>query len=126
VGRVVDLVAAALTTREREVAELLLDAKGNVAIALSLGISERAVKHSLRGMCRKAGLRDPNRILLARVLLGIPRLKKNRLRFRRAFLLGFREPHRPVGASPRARKSQPVGAGCARIASRPAPGGAVG
>lgn len=126
---IVDLVAAALTMREREVAELLLEAKGDCDIARSLGISVGTVKSHLGRMCRKAGVGgDPNRILLVLVLLGIPRLRKKRLRFRPSLLRGFRQPGRPVGSSARdARESQPVPSGCARIApSRPAPGGAVG
>ena len=132
---VVDLIAAVLSPREKAVAELLLEAKGDCDIARSLGISARTVKGHLGRMCRKAGLgRDSNRILLVLVLLGTPRLKKNRIRFRPSLVRGFREPHRPVGSSLRmralrardAQESQPVGAGCSRMASPPAPGGAVG
>jgi DNA-binding CsgD family transcriptional regulator len=130
---IVDLVKAALTPREREVAAALLEARSDSDIAQLLRIRPRTVKAHLEHICRKAGFgRDLNRILLCRVLLGIPdeRLKKNRLRFRPSLLVGFRAPGgatRSMRMRARdARESQPVPAGCARIASPPAPGGAVG
>lgn len=109
-GRVVELVAVALTMREREVAENLLEAKSDRDISLSLGISEDVVTSRLRGMCHKA--RIPNdRVTLALLLLGYPRRAdlKN-LRCRRELLLGFRGPGRPpASVSPRARKSRAAG-----------------
>lgn len=127
---IVDLVKAALTPREREIASALLEAKSDGEIARSLEISARTAKVHLSRMCQKAGLgRDRNRILLLRALLGIPRLKKNRLRFCPSLLRGFRAPGgatRSMRMRARdARESQPA-AGCSRIApSRPAPGGAA-
>jgi DNA-binding CsgD family transcriptional regulator len=93
---VVDLVAAALTTRERDIAEKLLEAKDDRCIARALRISVGAVKGHLGRMCRKA--RIPNdRVQLAILLLGRPQradLKPTR-RQRARILLSFRRPGRP-------------------------------
>jgi DNA-binding CsgD family transcriptional regulator len=125
-----DLVAATLSARELQVAAALLEARSNSNIAQLLGVRERTVKAHIQNMSRKAGLvRDRSRILLVLVLLGIPRLKKNRIRLRPSLLRGFRAPGgatRSMRMRARDARSQPVAAGCSRIApSRPAPGGAV-
>jgi DNA-binding CsgD family transcriptional regulator len=93
----VAMVSAVLTPREMQVANLLLEARGDREIACAIGISENAVKERLRGMCRKA--RIPNdRVQLAILLLGYtPRradLKPTR-RQRARILLSFRRPGRP-------------------------------
>lgn len=93
----VAMVSAVLTPSEMQVANLLLEARGDREIACAIGISENAVKERLRGMCRKA--RIPNdRVQLAILLLGYtPRradLKPTR-RQRARILFSFRRPGRP-------------------------------
>jgi len=48
--------AAALTPREREIAEAVLGAASNKAIAKRLGISEQSVKNRLTTLYRKIGV----------------------------------------------------------------------
>jgi DNA-binding NarL/FixJ family response regulator len=57
-----------LTSREREVMELILKAKSNREIALQLGIEERTVRAHLARLMRKAGV--DNRIKLSMSALG--------------------------------------------------------
>jgi len=57
-----------LTSRERQVMELILKAKSNREIALQLGIEERTVRAHLARLMRKAGV--DNRIKLSMSALG--------------------------------------------------------
>ena len=60
--------SAELTSRERQVMELILKAKSNREIALQLGIEERTVRAHLARLMRKAGV--DNRIKLSMSALG--------------------------------------------------------
>lgn len=69
------LIEEALTTRERQVAELLLTGCRNKQIAAQLGITPRTVKAHLSKMFLRFQIRGANgsgsRILLARKLLAL-------------------------------------------------------
>jgi DNA-binding NarL/FixJ family response regulator len=68
-----------LTTRERQVLELIMMARSNREIAKQLGIEERTVRAHLGRLMRKAGV--DNRIKLsmsARSLFGLPHGNGNR------------------------------------------------
>ena len=61
-------LSAELTSRERQVMELILKAKSNREIAVQLGIEERTVRAHLARLMRKAGV--DNRIKLSMSALG--------------------------------------------------------
>lgn len=91
-----DLIAAALSERERAVAQLLLEGAGEKEAARILGVTVNSVKLQKRRICRRA--RIPNdQVSLVLLLLGYARAEKKRPCFRRELLLGFRRPGRPVG-----------------------------
>ncbi len=60
--------SAKLTSRERQVMELIMKARSNREIALQLGIEERTVRAHLARLMRKAGV--DNRIKLSMSMLG--------------------------------------------------------
>lgn len=73
------IVRAALTEREADVAELLLQGCSNPEIADALGIAQRTVKQYMRQMFAKCQVQSPDgrdthgsRIRLARALLALP------------------------------------------------------
>jgi DNA-binding NarL/FixJ family response regulator len=65
-----------LTSRERQVMDLIMKARSNREIALQLGIEERTVRAHLARLMRKAGV--DNRIKLSMSPLGRSRITSNR------------------------------------------------
>jgi DNA-binding NarL/FixJ family response regulator len=75
---VVTTPSAKLTSRERQVMELILKARSNREIALQLGIEERTVRAHLARLMRKAGV--DNRIKLSMSVLGRSMVKHEQTR----------------------------------------------
>jgi DNA-binding NarL/FixJ family response regulator len=61
-------VAVALTPREREIVDAMLDAASNKVIAARLGITEQSVKNRLTTLYRKLGV--GSRLELVLTLMG--------------------------------------------------------